>query len=384
MDRFQWSDGVLGASESVLTSQNGIGLYDGDEKTSYNYGDVILTTHKLEWKSSRDSTCISLPLQYLVYIEDQPSSLGKSARIILHLNPPISANRLPGPVQRSPNSFVQLSFKEGGKTNFYQCLQSAFTRRIWEQIPSPAGPAKSLPQTRAGIVGIERVLQDRQKATSKNISIAFEDLNKLMEMARDMVTLAKTISTKIKEKQGEISEDETVQFKSYLLSLGISDPVTKETHGTGSVYYRELAKQLAKFIEQPLKDAGGMMVLTDVYCRFNRARGLELISPEDLIHACKALEQMKLSVCFRIFDSGVMALQLASQKEEKIMAESIHMLEDKKSLTAEEFAQLIGIPVVLAKERLLLIEKNGGACRDDSVEGLRFYPNLFLTFKEAV
>ena len=32
---------------------------------------------------------------------------------------------------------------------------------------------------------------------------------------------------KKQEKQGEVSDDETVQFKSYLLSLGISDPVTR-------------------------------------------------------------------------------------------------------------------------------------------------------------
>ena len=29
--------------------------------------------------------------------------------------------------------------------------------------------------------------------------------------------------------------------------------------------------------------------------------------------------------------------------------------------------------------RLLITEKAGKACRDDSVEGLRFYPNRFLT-----
>lgn len=29
--------------------------------------------------------------------------------------------------------------------------------------------------------------------------------------------------------------------------------------------------------------------------------------------------------------------------------------------------------------RLLLAEKMGHLCRDDSVEGLRFYPNLFMT-----
>lgn len=48
------------------------------------------------------------------------------------------------------------------------------------------------------------------------------------------------------------------------------------------------------------------------------------------------------------------------------------------SLTAELLAQDIGISVLLAKERLLTTEKAGQVCRDESIEGLRFYPNLFL------
>ena len=39
---------------------------------------------------------------------------------------------------------------------------------------------------------------------------------------------------------------------------------------------------------------------------------------------------------------------------------------------------MAGIAIVLAKERLLAAEDLGALCRDDTVEGLRFYPNLFL------
>lgn len=112
-----------------------------------------------------------------------------------------------------------------------------------------------------------------------------------------MVEISKSISRKIKEQKGEISEDETVRFKSYLLSLGVSDPVTREKHGTGLKYYRELAREVAKVIENPLKvvfkikklkfveysiksiifqESGGVMTMTDVYCRINRARGIEV------------------------------------------------------------------------------------------------------------
>ena len=42
------------------------------------------------------------------------------------------------------------------------------------------------------------------------------------------------------------------------------------------------------------------MTLTDVYCRVNRARGLELMSPEDLVNACQMLEPMQLPVRMQV------------------------------------------------------------------------------------
>ena len=43
--------------------------------------------------------------------------------------------------------------------------------------------------------------------------------------------------------------------------------------------------QLADFLAQRVDGAGGCMALPDVYCLFNRARGTELVSPDDLLQA---------------------------------------------------------------------------------------------------
>lgn len=55
-----------------------------------------------------------------------------------------------------------------------------------------------------------------------------------------------------------------------------------------------------------------MMALTDVFCRVNRARSLELLSPEDLLNSCKIMESLKLPLKLYQFSSGVMVLQLSS------------------------------------------------------------------------
>ncbi len=190
-----------------------------------------------------------------------------------------------------------------------------------------------------------------------------------------MVELSRSIANKIKDKQGDITEDEvgtckqkqdsgfcrfkrfqlhvtiihpknstdssvnawccdtslhlitvifvlqTIRFKSYLLSMGIANPVTRETHGSGTHYHLQLAKQLGDMLQAPLEvcghfcvicftctranttnsfhphflfhfyprwlffsdhslrsqERGGMMALTEVYCLVNRARGMEVM-----------------------------------------------------------------------------------------------------------
>uniref|UniRef100_H0VC30 Vacuolar protein-sorting-associated protein 36 n=1 Tax=Cavia porcellus TaxID=10141 RepID=H0VC30_CAVPO len=336
----------------------------GSDNIKFDAGTLLLSTHRLIWRDQKNhECCMAIPLAQIVFIEEQAAGIGKSAKIVVHLHP-APPNKEPGPFQNSKNSYIKLSFKEHGQIEFYRRLSEEMTQRRWENIPV----SQSLQTNRGsqpgrvravGIVGIERKLEEKRKETDKNIS-----------EAKEMVELSKSIANKIKEKQGDITEDETIRFKSYLLSMGIANPVTRETYGSGTQYHMQLAKQLAGILQAPLEERGGIMSLTEVYCLVNRARGMELLSPEDLVNACKML---------RVFDSGVMVIELQSHKEEEMVASALETVSEKGSLTSEEFAKLVGMSVLLAKERLLLAEKMGHLCRDDSVEGLRFYPNLFMT-----
>ncbi|XP_049777747.1 vacuolar protein-sorting-associated protein 36 [Schistocerca cancellata] len=387
MDRFEYAEPLLSTGESYVTREKAVKLYDGDTKTSFEGGELVLTTHRLLWGRPGDiprgRTCLSLPLRYVVFSEEEsPSSFAftRSKKIVLHLTEPIPG-KIPGPVGKSSYNYVKLSFKEGLEHDFFRLLNDTVQKKAWETL-LPIPPASQAHQSniklRTGIVGIERSISEKQKATDESISVAFQDLNKLMVMAKDMVNLSKNISQKIREKQGDITEDETVRFKSYLLSLGIDDPVTRNDFRSESQYFQQLAKQLSEILVEPITEVGGMMSLADVYCRVNRARGLELLSPEDLMHACNMLEKLNLPIRLRTFDSGVKVLQLQSHDDESVVERTLSELEAQGSLTSEELAQTLGISVLLARERLLTTEKYGKACRDESIEGLRFYPNLFL------
>lgn len=113
---------------------------------------------------------------------------------------------MPGPTDNSVFNYIKLSFKEGLDSYFLTQLSDTIQKRKWKIDPiinlnmsNNQGNSK-LPQikTRTGIIGIERSLQEKQKETDESISLAFQDLTKLMNMAKDMVAISKTISIKIR------------------------------------------------------------------------------------------------------------------------------------------------------------------------------------------
>ncbi|KAM3352182.1 hypothetical protein ACQJBY_023812 [Aegilops geniculata] len=196
---------------------------------------------------------------------------------------------------------------------FYGRLLEAIRARAWEATAS-AAPASGAPVAEGaapaeedlairmpvvGVAGILRKEQETWESAGQNLQDAFQDLNALMSKAKEMMELAEKMRQKLLTNSSaqSNSNDEEMGSKQdmqdLLLSVGIVSPVTKET--AGALYHQQLSRQLADFVRVPVERAGGMMALVDVYCLFNRARGTELISPEDLLQACSLWE--KFDVC---------------------------------------------------------------------------------------
>lgn len=385
MDRWCWCDSSLTSGEVVLTTANGIRLYDGDKKTGYDDGHLTLTNHRLLWRHESQSSSLGLYLSLVVLVEEEAGGFTSSPKLLFHLTQQ-SPSQPTGPVSSSQNSHIKLSFRQGGCSRFHHALQKALGNRDWEKVSKTSVPVSHGKQPggktiHTGILGIERAIQAKQEETSQNISRAFEDLKNLMGLAKDMVSLSKSISNKIKEHSGEVSADDTTQFRSYLLSLGIDDPVTRETYGNATEYHHHLAREIVQALDEPVKEAGGVMLLSEVYCRINRARGLQLLSPEDVMHACHVMKKLGLSLNLYTFDSGVQVVQTAGLDQEKVLQTTIDVLgcHESDGVSAGDLARECGMPLLLAQERLLQAERCAEAVRDDSSEGLRFFPNLFFS-----
>lgn len=237
-----------------------------------------------------------------------------------------------------------------------------------------------------GVSGILRKEQEMWESTDRSLHEAFQDLNALMSKAKEMVVLAEKMRLKLlsgSNSQTNATNDEELgskeEMQDWLLSVGIISPVTKES--AGALYHQQLSRQLADFVKVPLERAGGIINLIDIYCLFNRARGTELISPDDLLQACSLWEKFDVPVVLRKFDSGVMVIQTKSHSDEEVFAK-IKMLVMKPDtlragISASDAARTLGVAPTMAKEHLLSAESKGLLCRDVSPDGFRFYINLF-------
>ncbi|GAQ79510.1 EAP30/Vps36 family protein [Klebsormidium nitens] len=247
-------------------------------------------------------------------------------------------------------------------------------------------PSRAFTTAHAGVSGILKREEAQAKQADETLQEAFGDLNALMSKAKDMVALAERIRMRLAGSSGgtgggtDEGEGSRQEMQDLLLSVGIASPVTREN--AGALYHQQLSRQLSDFVGPLLVKSNGMMALVDVYCFFNRARGTELISPDDLLQACRLWERVNAPVRLRRFESGVLIVQARGHSDEAIFAQLAQLVKTPDGthfgISASDAARALGLPPALAKEELLAAEYRGLLCRDDGADGLRFYHNFFL------
>ncbi|XP_006347709.1 vacuolar protein sorting-associated protein 36 [Solanum tuberosum] len=364
-------------------------------------GLVILTTHRLIWvqESTTSPTAIFIPLSAITHI----FSLKKTIKSMF-ASPRFRFQASLG--EKGTKGVVVITLILRGKSDidsFVEKFWEAWRKKAWEDgmksgseasgsvlgsgsghgSGGDGGLAVRMPVV--GVAGILRKEQEMWENTDKSLQEAFQDLNALMNKAKEMVILAERMRSKLlsgSTSQATGTNDEEIgtkeEMQELLLSVGIVSPVTKES--AGALYHQQLSRQLADFAKIPLERAGGMINFIDIYCLFNRARGTELISPDDLLRACSLWEKFDVPVMLRTFDSGVMVIQSKSHSDVEVFTRIRSMVTTPDALrsgvTASDAAMTLGIAPAMAKEHLLAAEGKGLLCRDVSPDGFRFFVNL--------
>jgi ESCRT-II complex subunit VPS36 len=256
-----------------------------------------------------------------------------------------------------------------------------------------SSPAAIAPQRVVGIAGLEQRGAAQRQNNQTVIGTAFEDLEALMTSAKEVIQMAEQFSS---QPNGSVSDDTKRLISDSASALGLV--TTKDMLGSGSsaehLYINELARDLAEFLTDDrrgiLRKEGGIMSLVDLWQVFNRTRnGIELISPLDFEKAANAWETLRLPIRLRRFRSGLLVVQERSRTDEKTIASILNWLRDGTTSSAEnghfgrgatalEVAESFGWSIGVAIEELEMAEESGAVCRDQTLDGTRFWENSFM------
>lgn len=324
---------------------------------------------------------------------------------------------------------IKFSFRAGGDKVFHERLKGALVQRKWllqsaPPVPTPFGQGdantmesanvsaqQSAQQPRVvGIAGLERRGAQLRANNQAVIGTAFEDLEALMTSAKEVIAMAEQFRA-----QSSSADSLTPEARSLLhesaSALGLT--TTKDMLGTGTtsenLYVTELSRNLAEFLTDDrrgvLRREGGIISLVDLWAVFNRMRnGIELVSPLDFEKAAKMWETLQLPIRLRRFKSGLLVVQERSRTDERTITSLLAWLREVvsedltphlvggtsavqgfgRSITAQETAEKFGWSVGVASEELEMAEDTGAVCRDQTLDGVRFWENQFPRFEEAL
>ncbi|KAK5699598.1 Vacuolar protein-sorting-associated protein 36 [Elasticomyces elasticus] len=321
---------------------------------------------------------------------------------------------------------IKLSFRAGGEKAFLERLKQALVQRKWllqsaPPVPRPAfsptqssfgaisapngQPRANTPVQRiVGIAGLERRGAELRQNNQTVIGTAFEDLEALMTSAKEVIAMAEQFA----KQNGTDSAEARNILSDSASALGLI--TTKDMLGSGSssetLYLTELSRNLAEFLTDDrrgvLRREGGIMSLVDLWAVFNRTRnGIELISPLDFEKAAEMWDQLRLPIRLRTFKSGLRVVQERSRTDDKTIATLLTWLREPqyafppaeddlmgqtfgRGVTAQQTAERFGWSVGVATEELEMAEETGSVCRDQSLDGIRFWDNHFTNaFSES-
>ena len=324
----------------------------------------------------------------------------------------------PGPMLDNPSSTlgitpecVKFSFRAGGDKIFHERLKGAMVQRKWllqnaPPVPKPSqypNESSKIPPRRTkvvGIAGLERRGQEQRKNNEVVIGSAFEALEALMASAKEIVALAESFA----KTSADGSSDASALLLESATALGMvtTKGMLGSSSGSESLYLSELSRNLAEYLTDDargiLKKEGGIMSVVDLWAVFNRARGgVDLISPVDFAKATRLWEKLNLPVRLRQFKNGLLVVQSHDRTDDKTIAQLLAWFQELHEIpplpdddvkwnwqafgcgvTAQDVARRFGWSVGVASEELEMAEERGVLCREEGVEGLRFWENFLV------
>ena len=407
------SSSTRSSSSSLSDSANNISPLDKVSKLITNLICTI-TTHRVIFCSYNQS---------VTSMNNNNTNLKATKQI--HLNDITKAKNIGGPTFFHPRSKYKLSLNtaipslispfsltvhivfplEDDKSyntrdDMLSSIQKSISRKLWleQHRQEEKVRQKDLERKMNRKVGINAIVDqtERRHREAKNITnkvLESNDIDTFMKDASDLITIIqKYVATLENNKKKETSttkkkNNDEEKLNNMLQDMGITSSLSKER--LGNLYHERLARQIHSFLQENKKwnanDSNGIMTVTDFYCLFNRARGTNFISPDDLLLALDiANTKLNLGISRRTLpNTDVMVIIDNTLYSENVMEEKVTNLAIEKckvGITSLDVSHCCKVSIILADEHLKSVERKEILCRDVTLEGIRFFPNRFHEF----
>ena len=369
-----------------------------NEKPALKGGCAYITSHRLLWADPARLARYSWPLSQVLSLSTEPGGLlwDKSPKLLLKC---------------AAGHLAKLAFPSGGLDKALKAAEEALTEHRKElerlrsnaekRVAAAAAAASAPPPPSSSAVGLTAVSHILVAGRTEGITLAndaFRSIDGLTALAEEVVKKAAELSARLLApgagRGGSSSSgggggggsdsasaapppaSEVDDLSDLLREMGsVANPITRETAGSKQ-YVVQLAAQLAGFVRPKVVAAGGMLPLTDAFVMYNRARGLDTVTPEDMLLAVGALGGGGSAGGLRCRSlGGQRVLQLAELSDAQMVGRVEAFL--RQGGGAPTSAMLLAAetraPLAVAAMQLELAEVAGVVCRDVSLAGTRFF-----------
>jgi ESCRT-II complex subunit VPS36 len=275
-----------------------------------------------------------------------------------------------------------------------KALGQSLRGRVWCADLASAPIGKSAPALSAipalGIGSIFRGSTHQRAAEATRISSALSDLDSLMNEAHSIVSLTKKMASSLHSVAGERHDSDSHEFASMLRDLGVDASVSPAPvaaspapvdASTDTAFHKQLRTQVDTLMGAVLANNGGIFSVSDAYCVLNRARGTDLVSPDDFVRVCRQSRAFDVAT----LPSGVLVLRTHEFRAPGAMTARILRAFDQRHDSAAasgmgelEAAAALRLSLPLALQALLDAESAGALCRDEGGSGgVTFWRNVF-------
>jgi hypothetical protein len=252
--------------------------------------------------------------------------------------------------------------------NAVNVLFSRFDRESVEVVIIPPRPV-SLPVRELSLIGLEKVKRVEDNALKEKQDGVADGLVDMKTMS-NMINRLTEIADSLRRDCGENAVSEMTE-----ICLAIASDGLKFDPSVG------ISEQFDRFVADYLKRRGvGGISLSECFAAFNRHLLTNWVTPKEFLGAVADISKDSKAL-IRIERIGHDQLVTSKESSYESVIESI-----KRTVNGEDFvtpikiASQYKIPIVVARMYLSRGERRGILAVDDSIGGLRFYKNRFMSF----